>query len=375
MVCKENMCTACKACVDKCPKDAITIVDTLRAYNAMIDQNLCVNCGACYRVCQVNDPLQKKEPIQWNQGWAKLENVRKNSASGGLVAALMTTFVESGGAVCSCAFEKGRFGFQFAEKADDIQKFIGSKYVKSDPQGIYKQVAKRLLENQRVLFVGLPCQVAGLKKFLGKNSDSLYTIDLICHGTPSPQILEMFLEEKGLSLKQFQDIRFRRKIKFKLYSGMKPILPDPVTDGYSFAFTQCLDYVEACYDCAYATKERISDLTLGDSWGSDLKEEEPKGISLVLCQTDKGKELLERAKVDLLDVNVSIAMENNHQLRHPSIAPTQRELFFKMLEQKGFDKAIAKCYPHFYYRQTIKSILVKMKLLGRLSENSDNLIL
>lgn len=364
MVCKENMCTGCKACVDKCPKNAITIVDSLKAYNAIIDKSQCINCGACYKVCQVNNSIQKTDPIKWYQGWAKREDVRKNSSSGGLAAAIMTAFIENGGVVCSCVFEKGCFGFQFAENTDDVKKFIGSKYVKSDPQGIYKQIAKRLSDNQRVLFIGLPCQVAGIKKYVGNNDKGLYTIDLICHGTPSPKILNMFLEEYNLSLDKLSDIRFRKKQTFKLYEGFKSIVPDPVRDGYSFAFTNCLDYLDACYDCTYATKDRVGDLTLGDSWGTELNGEEPKGISLILCQTGKGQELLERTELNLFDVNVSNALENNHQLRHPSIAPPQKELFFNVLEQKGFNKAIAKCYPNFYYRQAIKSILVKMKLLG-----------
>ena len=364
MVCKENMCTGCKACVDKCPKNAITIVDTLKSYNAVIDKRLCINCGACYKVCQLNYSVQKKEPIQWYQGWAKQDSIRNNGSSGGLAATIMNSFIENGGVVCSCVFEKGRFGFQFAESADDVKKFIGSKYVKSDPQGIYKQIAKRLSDNQRVLFIGLPCQVAGIKKYVGNNEKGLYTIDLICHGTPSPKILNMFLEEYNLSLDKASDIRFRKKQTFKVYEGFSSIVPDPIRDCYSFAFTNCLDYLDSCYDCTYATKDRVGDLSLGDSWGTELKDEESKGISLILCQTESGRKLLEQAAPELFDVNVSIAMENNHQLRHPSIAPSQRELFFKTMEKKGFNKAIAKCYPNFYCRQAIKSILVKMKLLG-----------
>lgn len=376
LVCEENMCTGCKACIDKCPKDAIHIVDSLKAYNAVIDTDLCIDCGTCHKVCQINENSGFKEPIYWWQGWAEKE-VREKSSSGGAASAIMRSFVKSGGTICSCEFKDGRFGFSFTNIEGEIKRFAGSKYVKSDPEGIYKIISGKLELGEKVLFLGLPCQVAAVKNFVGtKRMKNLHTVDLICHGTPSPKLLEMFLEDYHLSLKKIKDIRFRKKAVFHVYQAYEGIVPEIVQDTYIFSFMHCLDYTEGCYNCKYARKERMGDITLGDSWGSTLPEEEQKkGVSLLLCQTEKGKEMLDASGLHLEDVDVELALENNHQLRHPSVAPKEREKFFAMIKQtKSFNKAIAHCYPKFYYKQKIKLLLVKLHLIGGGISNMDSML-
>ena len=174
-VCSENQCTGCMACLEVCCKGAITIKDQLRNYNAVIDSERCVGCGACHRVCQNNQPVNTTEPIAWYQGWSKSESQRKASSSGGFAGALTEQFIEDGGVVCSCVFKDGVFGFDFAESKDDVAKFTGSKYVKSNPVGIYKKIRGLLTKGRKVLFIGLPCQVAAVKSFIGeKLEDNLY---------------------------------------------------------------------------------------------------------------------------------------------------------------------------------------------------------
>ena len=131
-VCKLNNCTGCSACVDICSKSAITIVDTLSEYNAVIDEDKCVNCNKCYNVCQVNKPVKLMQTMKWYQGWARNEDVRANSSSGGAAAILAKTFIEEYGVVCSCTFENGDFVFRVAENIDELRKFAGSKYAKSN---------------------------------------------------------------------------------------------------------------------------------------------------------------------------------------------------------------------------------------------------
>ena len=169
--------------------------------------------------------------------------------------------------------------------------------VKSNPVGIYDKIVEKLKNGNKVLFIGLPCQVAAAKNYtatLSSNKrENLYTIDLICHGSPSPKILNLALHEKGVDIKQLKEIRFRNKTNFGISTQnkdkeYKTITPAGVQDMYTYAFLTSLDYTENCYSCRYAALGRVSDVTIGDSWGSDRPDsEQGKGISLMLCQTNK----------------------------------------------------------------------------------------
>ena len=366
-VCKLNMCAGCMACVDICPKNAITIQDNLISYNAVINENMCIECGACYKVCQNNNPQKMELPKEWYQGWAKNVKIRQESSSGGYATAIADSFIVNGGIVCSCVFKSGEFLFDFVENTAELNKFSGSKYVKSNPIGVYKSIKDRLIKGKRLLFIGLPCQVSALRNFVGKElENNLYTCDLICHGTPSPKLLQIFLAQYGKELSALKEISFRKKTSFMISSNNKGIITDGVSDKYSIAFLNSLIYTENCYSCKYAKQNRVSDLTLGDSWGSDLDtSEKEKGISLVLCQTKKGKELLEKAKIHMEKVDLDKSIANNHQLKNPSKKPEGRGLFFRQLKHKGFNKAVFRRFPRQCIRQDVKRILIKLKLLHR----------
>lgn len=291
-VCTKDNCTGCMACVESCPKNAIKIVDELDSYNAIINEEQCVNCDLCRKVCQNNRNVKFTQPIMWKQGWARDTLVRSSSSSGGVAQAIERAFVRTGGIVCSCAFEKGTFGFMFAESEKEVEKFKGSKYVKSNPSGIYKKIAVR-------------------------------------EGTS-------YIVQKG------------------------------VLDKYSISFLNSISYTENCYHCQYANIMRVSDITLGDSWGSNLDiQEQRKGISLILNQTPKGKELLEQSELELMDVELNRAIEHNHQLRHPSIKPNTREIFFGEIKNgKNFNAIVRKLYPKQSAKQLVKMFLIKAKIIG-----------
>ena len=364
-VCEKDLCNGCMACVEKCAKSAITITDDLSAYNAVIDSTLCVGCGQCTAVCPQNHAPKKILPNAWHQGWALNESVRARSSSGGLATELSQSFIQHGGIVCSCLFKQGEFLFDFATATEEANRFSGSKYVKSTPKGVYKKLRDYLKSGKKVLFIGLPCQVAGAKNFIGEH-ELLYTIDLICHGTPSPQTLKMYLSEKHRNIEEMASVQFRKKTSFYLSDGSQSIEPSPtIQDRYTMAFLQSLCYTENCYSCTYADTARISDLTLGDSWGSTLDtEEQAKGISLILSQTEKGDFLLNLANVHLESVDVERAIANNKQLRAPSKKPQEHDLFFAALRKYNrFSKAVGKCYPKTCFRQKVKALLFKMKLM------------
>lgn len=366
-VCEMDACAGCMACVDICPVGAIKIKDTLRSYNAEINIDKCIHCNLCKNVCQHNRIPDKIKPIGWKQGWSEDKTVRQNSASGGASSAIMRAFVENGGVVFGCSYSEGTFGFGMEESLSELSKFAGSKYVKSNPSGIYKKVKDSLNKGNKALFIGLPCQVAACKNYIGeKNSQSLYTIDLICHGTPSPELLEEFLNGYHMSLKQVDSIKFRSKNYFSVDTDRRYLSPRGTCDRYTLGFLRALFYTDNCYSCKYAGFERISDITLGDSWGSELsREDSMKGISLVLWQTGKGKELLDMSDLYLVDVDIEKAISNNEQLKQPSMPHKSREKFFESIANgKSFNKSVFVSMPYVCTKQLIKAVLVKLHLIN-----------
>lgn len=361
-VCDLDMCTGCMACVQKCAKNAISITDDTLSLNATIDQEKCINCNQCYNVCQVNYPLDSVEPTAWYQGWANDQEVRKLGSSGGTATAISKAFIKNGGAVVSCAFKNGEFIFDAAESESDLVNFSGSKYVKSNPKDAYKKVSE-LLKEKKVLFIGLPCQVAALIKHT-KNTDNLYTIDLICHGTPSKKLLEKYLLQHGTSLCDEKDIRFRQKTQYGL-STRKGNFFNGTCDSFSLSFLSALNFTENCYHCNYAKIQRVSDVTLGDSWGSTLsREQQAQGVSLILCQTEKGKELVKLSNLHLQDVDLNLAKQYNGPLNAPNVKSNKRDyLLQEFKDGKNYDRLVLKLLPKQTIRQYVKRLLIKLRII------------
>lgn len=363
-VCPLDQCTGCKACCEICPKKSISISDSIKSYNAVINEDSCIKCNLCHNVCPINNPPHFARPKKWYQGWTNNAELRASCSSGGFASSLATEFISNGGVVCSCCFFNGEFSFKIAKAVEQVRIFKGSKYVKSDPQVAYSLISDSLKKGSKVLFIGLPCQVAGLKKVI--KDDNFYTIDLICHGTPSPEILRNFLNEHNVSVTQIEEISFRENNNYHLSVNQCRIEPEGITDDYTYAFLKALDFTENCYHCIYAKLERCSDITLGDSWGTDIStDEQGKGISLLLCNTERGEELLKLIKSFLYPVSLEKAVQFNRQLRMPSKKPQERKRFLAYyFKTRSFKKAIKMCSPKFYYKQRIKKILIKLHILS-----------
>ena len=355
-VCELNMCNGCMACVEKCHRNAITIKDDLKYYNALIDTKKCVDCGLCTKVCPRENDNDMSKPKWWYQGWADSE-IREHASSGGAASAIIRAFIKNGGYVASCLFDSGKFVFEVTNEMAVARKFAGSKYVKSNPEKIYGKIQSLLKANQKVLFIGLPCQVAAVNQFI-KDKTNLVTADLICHGTPSPYLLKKCLQEYGHDINTLTDINFRIKSLYELNRDGKPIAAFHTMDNYLIAFLHSYDYTENCYSCKFATLDRVSDITLGDSWGTELSGEVKNGVSLILCQSEKGKELIESAGLNLLDVDINNAISHNEQLNKPSKCSKSRDQFFENYNRyNSFGKALVKTAPGIVAKEKVKSIV------------------
>ena len=314
------MCAGCMACINMCKKSAITIVDDYKTYNAVIDEVKCVNCGLCEKICPNVKCVEQVNPIFWKEGWALNPEIRSNASSGGIASSIIYSFIKNGGYVASCMLNKGEFVFELTNSTQRAEQFVGSKYVKSNPKTIYIDIERKLQEGKKVLFVGLPCQVAALKNF-SRNQDNLYTVDLICHGSPSPELLKMYLKEKSVDIEELEGLNFREKTSFGLRSVGKNNGFPRIVDMYTYAFLKSIDYTENCYSCRYASQSRVSDISLGDSWGSELSDE------VVLLRT--------AAVDDLLLFGVAKRGDGDDQPRHRGARVAAHEVDLLLLAGEG----------------------------------------
>lgn len=361
-VCEKDKCTGCMACVSKCPVKAIQIVDSVKAYNSIIDTDKCIKCGLCYKVCQVNNSPILNYPKQWKQGWIVDNAMRMKSSSGGVAAELSRLFIAMDGVVCSCSSNEEGFIFETVDNVNDLHKFSGSKYVKSNPLKAYSEIDNELKQNKSVLFIGLPCQCAAIKNYFN-NNDRIYTVDVICHGTPSPILLDKYLVNEEQAQWKEKHICFRDKNTFFITLDGNRVNKYRKTDYYTVLFLNSTIYTENCYQCSYAGIERVADITLGDSWGTCLpKNEQERGISLILCNTDKGTELLKKAKLQLFDVSLEDAVKNNAQLREPSKKSPARDKFFSFFSKGySFNECFFRCYRNERIKDVLKKTIHKLK--------------
>ena len=354
-LCDQTQCTQCMACVNTCPKGCITMVDAGEGFCIPhIDCDACVECGACIRAChRMESQVEFFQPLHTLACWTKNDNDRKKSSSGGAFSVLARKVLSMGGVVFGATMDNElKVRHICIDKAEDIHRLQGSKYVQSYLGDTYKQVREYLKADRRVLFTGTPCQVAGLLSFLRKKYENLITADMVCHGVPSQRAFDTFCERIHLKGKcDGVSFRFTEGWGYQLARELvsptkgadscstrvfrKPV--NPKDAWYMRAFNKSLLFNEACYKCAYANPQRVSDFTMADYWGLGSKTpfNHPtiKGVSMLLVNNDKAWNLLQGCS-DLFyeERTLEEAILGNHNLSHVSPRPEGRDSFIVDME-------------------------------------------
>ncbi len=341
------------ACLAACPVEAISVsFDKKGFYIPSVDNNKCINCGKCKRVCPSLNFEPKENTPEVFACWQKNDDIRAASTSGGMFFALAEYVIGKGGSVFGAAFDSNLV-VEHTEITtfDDISRLQGSKYVQSRIGSVFKSVKERLDTDKYVLFTGTPCQVAGLKKYLGKTYEKLITVDLICHCAPSPGFFSDYLSHiKREHSVNITNIYFRNKKPSWTRFSMKIDFSDHpsyetsrMADPYLLAFLY--DYIsrDCCHKCKYTSVSRQGDITLGDFWGYVSEKRKfrnnEKGISLVLLNSNKGKHLFEQVKDDYICIkkDLSEAMAGNSCLYTPSSKNKNSDNFWADYFDGGYE--------------------------------------
>lgn len=351
----ENMCCGCAACCNICPKNAIDMVpDREGFFVPVVDYKKCVNCGLCKKACPaMNVPRENvKEPMAYA---VKSEDViMKDSTSAGVFAQLANYIISVGGYVCGAAYNEAfEVHHILTNTKDGVNRIKKSKYVQSQINLIYRDIKRLLNENEIVLFSGTPCQVAGLHTYLGKKYANLYTMDIICHGTPAPMSWKKYLKE-NYNVEELLDIDFRHKgnhgfkkhhICFQFKNGKKKVIPSGKNSYYRH-FTRDLGLRKSCSACEFAVFPRQGDITAGDFWGANKLYPElidnDSGLSVVMPNNDHGKELFEKIKENftlLKEISYKEAMTGNRKTVQRKNHRNREEFFNEMLTNKFTDSA------------------------------------
>lgn len=367
-VISKNKCTGCTACLNICPKNAISMQEDEEGFKyPVIDKNLCINCGLCRKVCPVLSSKNVENKVEAYACYNKKEDYRMNSSSGGMFNLFASYILDKNGVVVAPLFDKNiKLNHVVCNNKKDLVEFMGSKYLQSNLSDIFKQVKRKLDKDCYVLFCGTPCQVEGLLSYLKKDYDKLYTQDIICHGVPSQKMLDKYLSE--ISSEKVKKINFRNKSEgWKNYSlnieyDNKVYNSSHLKDKYMRLFIKnyCLRY--SCYNCSFKKENRLSDITLGDFWGIDnvIKDfNDDKGITLTIINSKKGKELFNNIKRDIIykKVNINDAIKYNSAYIKSANKPFERKDFYKKLDKKGFTKMYNMCFNKSIFRRIYVKIM------------------
>ena len=354
---EKHNCNGCHACAEVCPKNCISMVADAEGFKyPKVDSELCVECGMCEKICPVLNGSQSNNTPAAYAAVNLNDEIRSQSSSGGIFYLLAEQVITCGGVVFGAKLD-GRLKVVhgYAETIEEAKAFMGSKYAQSDVGDSYSRAKEFLKEGRLVLFTGTPCQIGGLKAFLGKEYENLICQDIICHGVPSPAVWEKYVAFRqskagsGAKYASFRD----KKYGWKSFSMRLDFENGSVfeekhkNDMFMKSFLRNFCLRPSCYHCAFKTKSRDADITLADFWGVQKvmpSMDDDKGTSLVILHTPKGKQLFasvkDSVKYELVDLDLAI-QRNSAMIKSVPVNP-QRDKFMSEIQKRSFDKVAGK---------------------------------
>lgn len=374
MIDLENIkCTGCSACVNICSHSCIIMVKDHEGFlYPQININNCTGCGLCENVCPINSKTIKEDkPLRVIGCRTKSDEVLTSSSSGGMFATIATDFINNGGIVVAARFDNNNIVIHDIIKSVElIELFKRSKYSQSYLGEIFKKIKVQLKEGKRVLFVGTPCQVAGLLAFLRKPYETLYCIDFVCHGVPSPDVWSEYLKTLGTGI---SNINFRDKesgwpsysfsymkngLKYNQLASLNP---------YMRGFLHDLYLRPSCYECKFKGFTSGSDMTFSDFWGvwkNYPKWNDQKGAGVLAINSKKGEHLLDtidKEKYEKVDVTVQqVFIDYNGSAYHCASYNPNRDIFFSRFNKEPLVPLIMELSKD-PIRVRIKNMLSKIK--------------
>lgn len=376
----DKFCYGCAACSQVCPVGAIEMVKNNEGFKVpVVNKNKCIKCGLCEKKCPY---LNEKEENKIDKGdiikavYRKEKKEYRSYTSSGIFNAIALSFIKSGGYVCGCIWNENMEAIHIVTNdINEIKKMCYSKYVQSDIKNVYAEIEDLLKNNKKVLICGTPCQIFAIKRFMEKYSTNLYTISIVCHGTPSPEVWKKYKEklEKEQGSKMINaNFRYKGKYgwitpfsKYDFLNGKSIQKLSFADDEYIIAFGRDALHRNSCYRCKFKGSNSNADLITGDFWGCSndlLKLSKNKGISAVIIHSEKGKKMLEDVKdiFESKDINIDMMTKENGPVLYPVKYNKSRDKFYlNFKEQQNID-GLSKIKTS--KKNNIKTILYKLHL-------------
>lgn len=359
----KNMCSGCGSCAAICPQRCIKMTEDSEGFRyPIIEQTQCVFCHTCDAACPVILPPRLSQRTMAIAAKNKNTFIREESSSGGVFSALANYVLTNGGLVCAAVYDEGQsVNHILIDCSDELGAMRGAKYAQSRSEICFPRIEKELQGNRYVLFVGTPCQTAGLSRYLGEPYEKLILVDMICHGVPSPKVWETYLRERQMldaPKSEIQNINLRSKetgwsqysysVKIQYRNGMEYKMTQG-QDWFMRGFVQNLYLRPSCSQCSFKGIERCSDLTLGDCWGIwDIAPEfdDNQGTSLLLIHSRTGQQLWDNVSSEFFTCSLSTdqSIAQNPSAIYSSVPHPKRAQFFDALRaDQPITKAIQDC--------------------------------
>lgn len=354
-------CTGCFACKAACPHGAISPLRNEYGFLVpCIDPNQCRSCGLCESACPVVHVREQRAALPTCFAAHSLdEAIRLSSSSGGIFSELAAETLASSGCVFGCVMDRGTLlpVHVKAESADELNAMRGSKYVQSDLRDTFRQCKEELAKGRKVLFSGAPCQIAGLKSYLRNDDDNLLTVDVICHGVPSPAVFAKYKRDMEAKAKSsLTKVAFRDKIvswilfsmRLSFVDSRKDCTATVCEDVFLRTFLTDLPLRESCFNCPTKCGRSGADVTLADFWGIDKVLPDwdyQNGVSAVLVHTDKGMRSFDgirgRIKHAQVDAEALLSMQPSYSR---SVArPKNRDKYMRGFESHALEPWLVYC--------------------------------